>query len=55
MLVEARQIATDRMVGEAGGLGADGVIGIRYATSSVMQGAAEVTAYGTAVRILGEA
>ena len=55
MLVEARQIATDRMVGEAGGLGADGVRGIRYATSSVMQGAAEVTAYGTAVRILGEA
>ena len=47
MLTEARQIATKRMV--------DAVIGIRYTSASVMQGAAEITAYGTAVRIAGEA
>lgn len=54
MLVEARQIATKRMVDEAQALGADAVINVRYASASVMQGAAEVTAYGTAVRITGE-
>ena len=50
MLTEARQIATDRMVKEAEGLGADAVINIRYGSASVMQGAAEVIAYGTAVK-----
>ena len=54
MLVEARQIATKRMVEDAQAQGADGVLNVRYASSSVMQGAAEVTAYGTAVRILGD-
>ena len=54
MLVEARQIATKRMVDEAQALGADAIVNVRYASSSLMQGAAEVTAYGTAVRILGE-
>ena len=53
MLTEARQIATKRMVDDAEAMGADAVIGIRY--TSVMQGAAEITAYGTAVRIAGEA
>jgi len=52
MLIEARQIATKRMVDEAENLGADAVIGIRFGSSAVMQGAAEVIAYGTAVRIL---
>ena len=52
MLNEARQIATARMVKEAEALGADAVIGIRYASSEVMQGAAEVFGYGTAVRFL---
>ncbi len=52
MLVEARQIATKRMVDEAEKLGADAIIGVRYASSSVMQGAAEVLAYGTAVKLL---
>ncbi|MCI2058417.1 MAG: YbjQ family protein [Oscillibacter sp.] len=52
MLNEARQIATKRMVDSAEALGADAVIGVRYASSSVMQGAAEVIAYGTAVRYL---
>ena len=52
MLNEARQIATDRMIAEAKALGADAVVGVRYASSEVMQGAAEVFAYGTAVRFL---
>lgn len=50
MMNEARALATKRMVGEAEALGADGVINIRYASSTVMQGAAEVIAYGTAVK-----
>lgn len=50
MLQEARAIATKRMVDEAERLGADAVICMRYTSSSVMQGAAEVTAYGTAVK-----
>ena len=50
MLIEARQIATKRMVDEAESLGADAVLNIRYGSASVMQGAAEVIAYGTAVR-----
>ena len=49
MLVEARQIATKRMVDEANALGADAVVGVTYGSSAVMQGAAEVIAYGTAV------
>ena len=52
MLVEARQIATKRMVDAAEALGADAVVGLRYASSSVMQGAAEVVAYGTAVKFV---
>ena len=49
MLQEARQIATKRMVDDAERLGADAVVNIRYTSSAIMQGAAEVTAYGTAV------
>lgn len=52
MMNEARAVATDRMVAEAEGMGADAVVNIRYASSSVMQGAAEVIAYGTAVRFI---
>ena len=55
MLTEARQIATKRMVDDAEAMGADADIGIRYTSASVKQGAAEITAYGTAVRIAGEA
>ena len=51
MLEEARQIAVKRMVDEAKALGADAIIGVRYGSS---QGAAEVIAYGTAVRILSK-
>ena len=50
MLNEARQIAVKRMVDEAKALGADAVIGVKYGSSQVMQGAAEVIAYGTAVK-----
>ena len=50
MMNDARQLATDRMVEEAKFLGADAVVNIRYTTSAVMQGAAEVMAYGTAVK-----
>ncbi|MGM9946563.1 YbjQ family protein [Floccifex sp.] len=51
MLKEARQIATKRMVDEAESLGADAIINIRFGSSSVMSGAAEIIAYGTAVKI----
>ena len=50
MLNEARQIANKRMVDEARELGADAIIGITYGSSQVMSGAAEVVAYGTAVK-----
>ena len=51
MLTEARQIATKRMVDEAERLNADAVINVRFSSSSIMQGAAEVVAYGTAVKL----
>ena len=52
MMNEARDIATDRMVEEAQKLGADAVVNVRYFASSVMQNAAEVLAYGTAVKFV---
>ena len=54
MLEEARQSAVKRMVDEAKALGADAIIGVRYGSSQLMAGAAEVIAYGTAVRILNK-
>ena len=50
LLQEARQIAMGRMVAQAQEMGADAIVCLRYASSSVMQGAAEVISYGTAVR-----
>jgi uncharacterized protein YbjQ (UPF0145 family) len=50
MMNEARALATKRMVEEAEKMEADGIVNIRYASSSVMQNAAEVIAYGTAVK-----
>mgnify|MGYP000644840700 FL=1 len=50
MMNQARALATKRMAAEAEQLGADAVVNIRYASSAVMQGAAEVMAYGTAVK-----
>ena len=52
MMNKAREIATNRMIEEAEKLGADAVINIRYASAAVMQGAAEVLAYGTAVKFI---
>ena len=52
MLNEARQLAVKRMVDEAEAMGADAIVNIRYGSSAVMQGAAEVVAYGTAVKYL---
>ena len=52
MMNEARAIATTRMVEEAEAMGADAIVNIRYASSAVMQGAAEVIAYGTAVKFV---
>lgn len=50
MMNDARALATKRMVEEAEAMGADAVVNVRYASSAVMQGAAEVIAYGTAVK-----
>lgn len=50
MLVEARKIATDRMEADAAAIGADAILNVRYSSSAIMQGAAEVVAYGTAVK-----
>ena len=50
LLTEARQIATKRMVDEAEAMGADAILNVRFGSSSVMQSAAEVVAYGTAVK-----
>lgn len=50
MLNEARAMATKRMCEEAKALGADAIVCVRYSTSSVMSGAAEILAYGTAVK-----
>ena len=52
MMNEARALATKRMTEEAQRLGADAIVNIRYASAAVMQGAAEVMAYGTAVKFV---
>jgi len=54
MLNDARAVATKRMVAEANEMGADAIVNIRYASSALMQGAAEIIAYGTAVKIIKE-
>lgn len=54
MLAESREQALDRMVEEARGLGANAVVDVRFMTSMVMQGAAELLAYGTAVVVENE-
>ena len=50
MMDNAREIATQRMIAEAKELGADAIVSVRYASSSIMQSAAEIMVYGTAVR-----
>ena len=51
MLAEAREQALDRMIDEARRLGADAVVDVRFNTSDIASGAAEVLAYGTAVKL----
>ncbi len=52
MMNDARALATKRMVDEASAMGADGIVCVRYSSAAVMQGAAEVIAYGTAVKFM---
>ena len=52
MMEEARQTATERMTAEANALGADAIVNVRFTTSAITQGAAEVIAYGTAVKFI---
>ena len=52
MMNEARKTATDRMIAQATAMGADAIVGVRYASSAVMDGAAEIMAYGTAVKFI---
>jgi len=51
MLAEAREQSLDRMMAEAKRLGADAIVAVRFVTAPVMQGAAELLAYGTAVKL----
>ena len=51
LLLESRRQATERMMSQARELGGNAVINVRFSTSSVAQGAAEILAYGTAVRV----
>ena len=51
LLAESRQEATDRMIQQAISMGANAIVNVRYSTSSVAQGAAELYAYGTAVKV----
>ncbi len=54
LMSKARDEALDRMVTDAESLGADGVVNVRFETSTVIDGGAEVIAYGTAVRLREE-
>lgn len=51
MLAESREQATDRMIAEAKKKGADGIVAMRFVTAQVLQGSAELLAYGTAVKL----
>ena len=50
MMTNARELATQRMITEAEALGADAIVGVRYSSDAVMENAAEILAYGTAVK-----
>lgn len=54
MMAESREQALDRLVAEATEKGADAIVGIRFTTTSMMQGAAELLVYGTAVKLADE-
>lgn len=52
MMDDARRVALERMIKEAEALGADAIIGLRFGSSAIMQGAAEMLAYGTAIKFI---
>lgn len=52
MLNESRDYARQRMIAQAEALGADAIVCVRYTTSAIIQGAAEMLAYGTAVKFI---
>lgn len=52
LMADAREQAIDRMIADAESLGADAIVNVRFTTASVMNGCAEVLAYGTAVRVV---
>lgn len=52
MMSKARALATQRMIDQAAQMGADAIVGVRYASASVMQQAAEILAFGTAVKFV---
>ncbi|MEM9234442.1 MAG: YbjQ family protein [Pseudomonadota bacterium] len=54
LMAEAREQATDRMIARAEELGADAIIGMRYTTSTISSGAAEILAFGTAVKLTAQ-
>lgn len=54
MMEQARELATSRMIEQANGMGADAIVCVRFNSASVMQGAAEIMAYGTAVKLTAE-
>ena len=54
MMAESRDQCVDRMVEEAASLGADAVVNVRFATSEILQGAAELMVYGTAVKLVDD-
>ncbi|MCB0583847.1 MAG: YbjQ family protein [Phaeodactylibacter sp.] len=51
LMADAREQALDRMIADAEEVDADAIINVRFATAAVMQGASEILAYGTAVRL----
>lgn len=51
MISDARRIATERMIADAEKVGADAIVGVRFGSSAITQGAAEMLAYGTAVKL----
>ncbi|MFL0803497.1 MAG: YbjQ family protein [Agarilytica sp.] len=55
MIAESREQATDRMIADARSIGADAIVCVRFTTSPMMQGAAELLAYGTAVKVIKKA
>ena len=51
MLAKARELAISRMIEQANAMGADAIIGVRFSTSSITQGAAEIMVCGTAIKL----